>query len=90
VHPVLTSGYRVGVVAWYVYGRLLNFVFNERRVPVLGDKDPDGASHALLSGFVAYNRGDDADDYSPCFGGSSYQTEMAITATLRFTGLPVR
>jgi hypothetical protein len=29
-------------------------------------------------------------DYSPCFGGSSYQTEMAITATLRFTGLPVR
>ena len=69
---------------------LVNFVFNERRVPVLGDKDPDGASHALLSGFVAYNRSDDADDYSPCFGGSSYQTEMAITATLRFTGLPVR
>jgi hypothetical protein len=29
-------------------------------------------------------------DYSSCFGGSSYQTEMAITATLRFTGLPVR
>jgi hypothetical protein len=29
-------------------------------------------------------------DYSPCFSGSSYQTEMAITATLRFTGLPVR
>ncbi len=28
-------------------------------------------------------------DYSPCFGGSSYQTEMAITATLWFTGLPV-
>ena len=27
---------------------------------------------------------------SPCFSGSSYQTEMAITATLRFTGLPVR
>ena len=29
-------------------------------------------------------------DYSSCFGGSSYQTEMAITAILRFTGLPVR
>jgi hypothetical protein len=24
-----------------------------------------GTSHALLRGFVAYNRGDDADDYSP-------------------------
>jgi hypothetical protein len=29
-------------------------------------------------------------DYSPSFCVSSYQTEMAITATLRFTGLPVR
>ena len=29
-------------------------------------------------------------DYSSCFGGSSYHTEMAITAILRFTGLPVR
>ena len=26
MHPVLTSGYRVGVVAWYVYGRCVREV----------------------------------------------------------------
>jgi hypothetical protein len=58
-------------------------------VPLLMTIRNDSSSPDALMR-VRCNRGDDADDYSPCFGGSSYQTEMAITATLRFTGLPVR
>ena len=45
---------------------------------------------AELLGYERPNPISSRRDYSPCFDGSSYQTEMAITATLRFTGLPVR
>jgi hypothetical protein len=44
----------------------------------------------LASMMTFHNHANSRRDYSSCFGGSSYQTEMAITATLRFTGLPVR